>query len=91
MSQDGPFTWSKTAQGHVLGSFYYGYLVSQVPAGLLAQRFGGKWVFTAFYILSTIGTLLTPLAARMSFGVLITMRVIVGIGSVSTIYSITFE
>ena len=28
--QDGPFVWGKDMQGHVLGAFFYGYLVSQV-------------------------------------------------------------
>ena len=30
--QDGPFVWEKTKQGHLLGAFFYGYLISQVPA-----------------------------------------------------------
>ena len=75
--------WTKQIQGHVLGSFFYGYLVSQVPAGILAQRYSGKWVFTAFYALSTVGTLITPLAARVHFGLLIVVRALVGLGSVS--------
>ena len=81
--QDGPFVWPKQIQGYVLGSFFYGYLISQVPAGMLAQRYSGKWVFALFYAISTIGTLITPMAARYHFGVLIVVRAIVGIGSVS--------
>ena len=69
-------------QGHLLGSFFYGYLVSQVPGGLLAERFNGKRVFTVMYALSTVGTILTPLAAQMRYSVLIAVRAIVGIGSV---------
>ena len=30
--------------GNILGSFYFGYIVTQVPGGWLATRFGGKWV-----------------------------------------------
>ena len=30
---DGPFLWSRTEQGSVLSSFYWGYLFVQIPAG----------------------------------------------------------
>lgn len=35
--QDGPFVWEKDLQGHILGAFFYGYLVSQIP-GVCWQR-----------------------------------------------------
>eukprot|EP00918_Siedleckia_nematoides_P093921 GHVU01206233.1.p1 GENE.GHVU01206233.1~~GHVU01206233.1.p1 ORF type:complete len:538 (+),score=42.06 GHVU01206233.1:259-1872(+) len=82
--KDGPFVWEKELQGHILGAFFYGYLVSQVPAGLLAERFGGKWVFAGFTALSTIGTLLMPIAARIHVSLMIILRVIIGIGSGGT-------
>jgi MFS family permease len=56
--------------------------VSQIPGGLLAERYGAKWVLTGFLGLSTVATLLTPIAARTSFVLLITLRVLCGIGSV---------
>ncbi|KAI0241731.1 Sialin [Lamellibrachia satsuma] len=80
-SLDGPFMWTKTAQGHVLGAFFYGYLMSQVPAGMLAEHIGGKWVFTGIMALTAIPTLLTPPAANISYKMLIVLRVLVGIGS----------
>ena len=80
--EDGPFVWTKTAQGHVLGAFFYGYLVSQVPAGMLAEHVGGKWVFTGVMALTAIPTLLTPPAAKISYKMLIVLRVLAGIGSV---------
>jgi MFS family permease len=49
---------------------------------MLAERFGGKWVFSVFYLMSTLGTILTPVAAEIHYGVLILCRVFVGIGSV---------
>lgn len=81
--KDGPFAWEKEIQGHILGAFFYGYLVSQIPGGLLAERFGGKWILTIFLGISTVATLLTPLAAQQSVALLIVLRVLVGIGSVS--------
>ena len=82
--KDGPFAYTKFMQGQILGSFFYGYLISQVPAGYLATRFSGKWVLAVCYGISTIGTLLTPLAAKAHVGVLIAVRALVGLGSVSS-------
>jgi len=81
--QDGPFAWPKEIQGHILGSFFYGYLVSQIPAGLMAERLGAKWVLFGFLSLSTLATMLTPAAARLGYQALIAVRIAAGIGSVS--------
>jgi len=74
--------WEKSLQGHILSSFYYGFFISHIPGGLLAQRFGGKWVLAGFFSLSAVATLLTPVAARIHVGVLIMLRVLCGIGAV---------
>jgi len=69
-------------QGHVHSSFFYGYFFTQFPGGLLAERFGGKLIIGAFFSLSTVATFLTPVAARINFGLLIVVRILCGIGSV---------
>jgi len=74
--------WHKKIQGHILGAFFYGYLISQIPGGILAERYGGKWVLAGFVCVSTASTLLTPFAARLSFMPLFILRIICGIGSV---------
>lgn len=81
-SKDGPFKFDKLEQGHILGGFFYGYLISQIPGGLLAEKFGGKKIFLIFSSISTLATLLTPLGAELGFGYLIALRVLVGFGSV---------
>ena len=40
--QGGPFHWSDYDQGIILGMFFYGYIVTQLPGGRLAELFGGK-------------------------------------------------
>ena len=85
--------WQKNIQGHVLGAFFYGYLISQIPGGILAERYGAKWVLAGFVCLSSVSTLLTPVAARLSFILLVILRILCGIGSVRCarllFYSIT--
>jgi len=77
----GVFIWDKTMQGHLLGAFFYGYLAAQIPAGWLAERYSGKWVMFIFISLFTLTTLLTPLAAKLSWVLLFVLRVIAGFGS----------
>ena len=44
LKQDGEFLWDAETQGLILGCFFYGYAASHVPGGLLAERYGGKWL-----------------------------------------------
>ena len=83
MKQEGEFAWDKQIQGLVLGSFYWGYMVTQIPGGFFAARFGGKHVFGWFMLLCAVATLLSPVAARVSYVFLIVLRIIAGIGQVS--------
>lgn len=39
------FDWNKEEQSQVLGAFFYGYVVTQIPSAVLATKFGGKWIF----------------------------------------------
>lgn len=40
MAQD--FGWSPTVAGLVQSSFFWGYMLSQIPGGYLSSRFGGR-------------------------------------------------
>jgi ACS family sodium-dependent inorganic phosphate cotransporter len=71
--------YDAATQGLILSSFFWGYLWLQLPAGWLADRFGGKKVLAAGVLLWSLGTLLTPLASA-SLGMLLAARVMVGLG-----------
>uniref|UniRef100_A0A672HXB2 Sialin n=1 Tax=Salarias fasciatus TaxID=181472 RepID=A0A672HXB2_SALFA len=74
------YNWDSETQGWILGSFFYGYILTQVPGGYLAGRVGPKWLL-GFGILGTvIFSLLTPIAADLGAGYLIAIRVLEGIG-----------
>jgi len=51
-----------------------------VFVGTRADRFGGKWLFGVSVLLSSAISLLTPAAAGIHVGVLITLRVLSGLG-----------
>lgn len=76
------FSWDEGTQGMILSAFYYGYIVTHIPGGWLAQNFGGKYT-VAYAILSTSTlTLLTPAVARMGPTHLIVLRFVEGLGEV---------
>ncbi|XP_045189876.2 uncharacterized transporter slc-17.2-like isoform X2 [Mercenaria mercenaria] len=79
--KDGEFEWNKSVQGVILGSFFWGYLLTQIPGGWLATKIGGKRVFGYSMLGATIATFLTPFAAQTHYIFLIVLRVIVGITS----------
>ena len=73
------FGWSNTQQGLLVGSFCIGYTVSQFPAALAMEWLGPSRVFLAVLLISSIFTILTPLAAEISFELAVMCRVCVGI------------
>ena len=44
---DGEFVWDSVVQSQIIGSFYYGYILTQVPGGRLSEVFGAKRVLGA--------------------------------------------
>ncbi|KOB52025.1 Sodium-dependent phosphate transporter, partial [Operophtera brumata] len=38
------YEWDKKTQGLILSSFFWGYMAMQIPAGLLAKKYGGKLI-----------------------------------------------
>ncbi|VDP15300.1 unnamed protein product, partial [Soboliphyme baturini] len=76
--KDGIYAWNEETQGAILSSFFYGYLITQIPGGILSTKFGGKWVFGVGTLLASLFTLLTPVAAGAGSEWLILVRVLVG-------------
>jgi len=75
---EGDFEWTATEQGQVLGALFYGNIISQIPAGILAELIGGKLIFGFGVLISSIMTLLTPTLAYQSFLSLIICRTLIG-------------
>lgn len=47
-------------QGYMLGSFYVGYSIGQIPAGVLADQIGGRKTYTMGVGISSTFTLVFP-------------------------------
>ena len=72
--------------GIVLSSFYVGYMLMNIPGGYLARKCGGATMIGLSVGGTGAFTLFTPLAARIHVGLLIALRVAVGLAEVKTYY-----
>merc|ERR1719229_1187069 len=73
------FEWDSATQGLVLASFFYGYILTQIPGGYLATKYGGKRVFLWGITATAVITIFTPLLAKQSTGLLVSARVVAGL------------
>lgn len=72
--------WTEVQKGIVLSSFFVGYLSTQVLGGWMANRIGGRLTLGVALVWWSVFTILTPLAAIYSFGLLIAVRIALGLG-----------
>lgn len=80
MQREGDFDWDEATQGIVLGAFFYGYVLTQIPGGRMAEMLGGKYIYGIGVLITAIFTLLTPIAAYNSFPALVVVRILEGMG-----------
>lgn len=76
------FDWDERTQGMILSAFFWGYVPLQIPAGLWADKFGGKYVFGLGILGSSVLTLFIPMAANAGYGWLLTTLIIKGLAEV---------
>lgn len=75
------FDWSEELQGFILASFYIGYVITHVPGGVIASRYGGKYTLILGMCIASFFTLITPVCVDAGgSGAMIAMRIIIGFG-----------
>ena len=71
------YNWDQQLQGTILGSFFWTYMIFQVPAGVCAEWFGSRWLLTISLFGSGIINIITPhitgctvafIASRLALG-----------------------
>lgn len=75
------FDWSENTQGLILSSVFWGYVLTQIPGGMLAERYGGKHTLGFGMLVSTICTILIPkVASEAGATGIIVLRFLIGLG-----------
>ncbi|XP_073844725.1 major Facilitator Superfamily Transporter 12 isoform X2 [Musca autumnalis] len=84
---DQPFyDWDPSTKSLILSSFFWGYVACQIPASLMAKRFGGKVVLGISTCVGSILTILHPLAAdKGGWEFVCVLRVLIGFNQ-GTVY-----
>lgn len=72
--------WNATQRGLVSAAFFWGYSLTQIPAGWVSTRIGGARVLMAGVALWSVGTLIAPPAAKLGLVALCATRLFVGLG-----------
>ncbi|XP_023709473.2 putative inorganic phosphate cotransporter isoform X1 [Cryptotermes secundus] len=75
----GEFNWSEVEQSVILSSFFWGYLVFQVPGGRVAEVVGAKRVFGGAVLINGVLSLVLPFLARTHWTLLLVTRALQGL------------
>lgn len=82
--EDGKFDWSKSTRGFVLSSYFYGYIITQIPSGMLSIKYGPKIVLLVGVFGGSIGTIIAAPVAKVSVYLLMFVRFLTGVFHVIT-------
>uniref|UniRef100_A0AAG5D7W2 Major facilitator superfamily (MFS) profile domain-containing protein n=1 Tax=Anopheles atroparvus TaxID=41427 RepID=A0AAG5D7W2_ANOAO len=72
------FEWDARQQNLMLGSFFWGYILTELPGGRLAEIIGGRRVFGYSMLWASLLTLLTPLASNTHYIAVVILRAVLG-------------
>ncbi|XP_077289112.1 putative inorganic phosphate cotransporter [Arctopsyche grandis] len=59
------YEWDKKTQDYILSSFFWGYMIMQIPAGQMTQKLGGKILLVCAMVANGLIFLALPIAIRM--------------------------
>ncbi|CAG2113501.1 unnamed protein product [Medioppia subpectinata] len=71
--------WDDSTQALILSAFSYGYVLTQLPAGVVVVRYGGKWLLALSLLISALLSLLSTMAARLDYRLFIVTRIGLGL------------
>lgn len=77
------FDWTAQQQAYVLSGYFWGYAITCLVGGTAAERWGPRRVVFVTMLLSSVMTVLAPQASRIHYAVLVGLRFITGLASVS--------
>lgn len=72
------FFWTESEKQLILGSFFWGYVMTELPGGRLAELIGGHRVFGHSMLWSSVVTLIIPFAANLGVTAMVILRVVLG-------------
>lgn len=77
--QSTKFNWNSVEQNIILGSFFWGYILTELPGGRLAELIGGHRVFGHSMLWASVLTLFTPAASFLHYKAVVIIRALLGL------------
>ncbi|GBM75409.1 Putative inorganic phosphate cotransporter [Araneus ventricosus] len=77
---EGEFDWSPEIQGYILGSSFLGYVITQMPGGMMAEKISAKMTIIMGVFISSLCHLISPFASWSSSYFIIAIQFIRGMG-----------
>ncbi|XP_076181577.1 major facilitator superfamily transporter 10 isoform X2 [Ptiloglossa arizonensis] len=78
ITSSGEFTWDEKTQGIILGAFFVGYVITNVPGGRMAEIYGGKLIYGLGVFLTAVLTVISPFAAYAGLVPFLAVRIAEG-------------
>uniref|UniRef100_A0A8C6SHT6 Solute carrier family 17 member 8 n=1 Tax=Neogobius melanostomus TaxID=47308 RepID=A0A8C6SHT6_9GOBI len=77
--QKAQFNWDPETVGLIHGSFFWGYIVTQIPGGFISNKLSANRVFGAAIFLTSMLNMFIPSAARVHYGCVLFVRILQGL------------
>uniref|UniRef100_A0A2K6V5T8 Solute carrier family 17 member 8 n=1 Tax=Saimiri boliviensis boliviensis TaxID=39432 RepID=A0A2K6V5T8_SAIBB len=77
--QTAQFNWDPETVGLIHGSFFWGYIMTQIPGGFISNKFAANRVFGAAIFLTSTLNMFIPSAARVHYGFVMCVRILQGL------------
>ncbi|XP_060804897.1 putative inorganic phosphate cotransporter [Amyelois transitella] len=75
------FDWTAQQQAYVLSGYFWGYTITCLVGGTVAELWGPRRIVFITMLLSAILTIFSPQAARWHYLVLVAVRFVIGLGA----------
>eukprot|EP00099_Drosophila_melanogaster_P012271 NP_001286591.1 major facilitator superfamily transporter 14, isoform C [Drosophila melanogaster] len=73
------YNFTQKEKGNLQASFFFGYIVTQVPGGYIAQRYGAKTMLMYGLGIAALITMLSPMSLQFGWVALAVMRFVMGL------------
>ncbi|XP_061629079.1 vesicular glutamate transporter 3 [Phyllopteryx taeniolatus] len=77
--QKAEFNWDPETVGLIHGSFFWGYIITQIPGGFISNKLSANRVFGAAIFLTSVLNMFIPSAARVHYGCVMFVRILQGL------------
>ena len=75
-------SWPKETRGVIIGSFYWGYMLTQVASSVAVNFFGPKRFLALLIFISSVAVMTIPIVSNFHPSFVIMLRVLAGAAQV---------